>query len=93
MPSRWPVALFEDKNVILNNLTGSGKSLVASALHFDSLARNNPSVYTCPIKALPSGLRCVRSLRGRRRRLGPAQLAEQASQLDAGERFHHRRDL
>ena len=31
--------LFEDKNVILNAPTGSGKSLVASALHFDSLAR------------------------------------------------------
>jgi superfamily II RNA helicase len=44
--------LFEDKNVILNTPTGSGKSLVASALHFDSLARRRRSVYTCPIKAL-----------------------------------------
>jgi CRISPR/Cas system-associated endonuclease/helicase Cas3 len=44
--------LFEDKNVILNTPTGSGKSLVASALHFDSLARKRRSVYTCPIKAL-----------------------------------------
>ena len=33
-------------------MTGSGKSLVASALHFDSLARKRRSVYTCPIKAL-----------------------------------------
>jgi len=39
-------------NVILNTPTGSGKSLVASALHFDSLARGRRSVYTCPVKAL-----------------------------------------
>ncbi len=44
--------LFEDKNVILNTPTGSGKSLVASALHFKSLAQGARSVYTCPIKAL-----------------------------------------
>ncbi|MBP1605878.1 MAG: superfamily and helicase, partial [Acidobacteria bacterium] len=44
--------LLEGKNVILNTPTGSGKSLVASALHFDSLARGRRSVYTCPIKAL-----------------------------------------
>ncbi len=44
--------LFEDKNVILNTPTGSGKSLVASALHFQSLAKGRRSVYTCPIKAL-----------------------------------------
>ncbi len=44
--------LFEDKNVILNTPTGSGKSLVASALHFASLADGRRSVYTCPIKAL-----------------------------------------
>ncbi len=44
--------LFEDRNVILNTPTGSGKSLVASALHFKSLAEGKRSVYTCPIKAL-----------------------------------------
>jgi superfamily II RNA helicase len=44
--------LFEGKNVILNTPTGSGKSLVASALHFASLADGRRSVYTCPIKAL-----------------------------------------
>lgn len=44
--------LFEEKNVILNTPTGSGKSLVASALHFKSLATGKRSVYTCPIKAL-----------------------------------------
>ncbi|HSI12656.1 MAG TPA: DUF3516 domain-containing protein [Chthoniobacter sp.] len=44
--------LFDDKNVILNTPTGSGKSLVATALHFHSLALGRRSVYTCPIKAL-----------------------------------------
>jgi len=44
--------LFQDKNVILNTPTGSGKSLVASALHFASMACGHRSVYTCPIKAL-----------------------------------------
>jgi superfamily II RNA helicase len=44
--------LFEEKNVILNTPTGSGKSLVAAALHFKSLAQGHRSVYTCPIKAL-----------------------------------------
>ncbi len=44
--------LFDGKNVILNTPTGSGKSLVASALHFASLARGRRAVYTCPIKAL-----------------------------------------
>jgi superfamily II RNA helicase len=44
--------LFEEKNVILNTPTGSGKSLVAAALHFKGLAQGRRSVYTCPIKAL-----------------------------------------
>ena len=44
--------LFEEKNVILNTPTGSGKSLVASAVHFKALAQGRRSVYTCPIKAL-----------------------------------------
>lgn len=44
--------LYEEKNVIQNTPTGSGKSLVASALHFKSLAQGKRSVYTCPIKAL-----------------------------------------
>ncbi len=44
--------LFDEKNVILNTPTGSGKSLVASALHFKAFAQGRRSVYTCPIKAL-----------------------------------------
>ncbi|HOX50896.1 MAG TPA: DUF3516 domain-containing protein [Fibrobacteria bacterium] len=44
--------LWDGKNVILNTPTGSGKSLVASGLHFLSLAQGRRSVYTCPIKAL-----------------------------------------
>ena len=44
--------LFEEKNVILNTPTGSGKSLVAAALHFKAIAQGKRSVYTCPIKAL-----------------------------------------
>jgi superfamily II RNA helicase len=44
--------LFEDKNVILNTPTGSGKSLVAAAVQFKALAQGKRSVYTCPIKAL-----------------------------------------
>jgi superfamily II RNA helicase len=44
--------LFDDKNVILNTPTGSGKSLVATALHFSAIAKGRRSIYTCPIKAL-----------------------------------------
>ncbi|HTL57522.1 MAG TPA: DUF3516 domain-containing protein [Candidatus Limnocylindrales bacterium] len=44
--------LFEEKNLILNTPTGSGKSLVAAALHFKALVQGKRSVYTCPIKAL-----------------------------------------
>ncbi len=44
--------LFEERHVILNTPTGSGKSMVAAALHFKALAQGRRSVYTCPIKAL-----------------------------------------
>ena len=44
--------IFEGKNLILNTPTGSGKTLVASAVHFAALARGRRSVYTSPIKAL-----------------------------------------
>jgi len=44
--------LFAGHNVILSTPTGSGKSLVAAALHFKALCAGERSVYTCPIKAL-----------------------------------------
>ncbi|MFT5088789.1 MAG: superfamily II RNA helicase [Planctomycetota bacterium] len=44
--------LYTGRNVILNTPTGSGKSLVATGLHFQSLAKGRRSVYTSPIKAL-----------------------------------------
>ena len=44
--------VFSGKNLILNTPTGSGKSLVAQALHFESLNSGRRSVYTSPIKAL-----------------------------------------
>lgn len=44
--------LFAGHNVVLNTPTGSGKSLVAAALHFKALCAGERSVYTCPIKAL-----------------------------------------
>jgi hypothetical protein len=46
------LALLDGQNVILNTPTGSGKSLVASAMLFAALARGERAVYTCPIKAL-----------------------------------------
>jgi superfamily II RNA helicase len=46
------LALLEGQNVILNTPTGSGKSLVASAMLFAALAHGQRAVYTCPIKAL-----------------------------------------
>jgi len=46
--------LFADKHVVLKTPTGSGKSLVAVALHFAAFSRARRSVYTAPIKALVS---------------------------------------
>ncbi len=46
--------LFVGNNVILNTPTGSGKSLVALAMHFRSIALGERSFYTAPIKALVS---------------------------------------
>src|SRR5579862_3432991 len=46
--------LMSGKHVVLNTPTGSGKSLVAAALHFKGLAEGKTSFYTCPIKALVS---------------------------------------
>lgn len=44
--------LLSGKHVVLATPTGSGKSLVATALHFQAMATGRRSFYTCPIKAL-----------------------------------------
>ena len=44
--------ILTDHHVILKTPTGSGKSLVAVALHFLTVARGKRAVYTSPIKAL-----------------------------------------
>ncbi|MBL4818070.1 MAG: DUF3516 domain-containing protein, partial [Deltaproteobacteria bacterium] len=46
--------LLSGHHVILNTPTGSGKSLVALALHMKALEEGKRSFYTCPIKALVS---------------------------------------
>lgn len=46
------LALLAGQHVILNTPTGSGKSLVAEALIFQSMSLGKRSVYTCPVKAL-----------------------------------------
>lgn len=46
--------IMDDKHVVLNTPTGSGKSLVALGLHFRELCRGRRSFYTSPIKALAS---------------------------------------
>ncbi len=44
--------LLEGEHVVLSTPTGSGKSLVATFLHFQALATGQRSFYTCPVKAL-----------------------------------------
>src|SRR5687768_13033884 len=46
--------LFGGRSVILNTPTGSGKSLVATALCFKAFAEGERAFYTAPIKALVS---------------------------------------
>ncbi len=46
--------VFAGNHVVLNTPTGSGKSLVAVAMHFYSFAHGQNSYYTSPIKALVS---------------------------------------
>jgi len=44
--------LLDDRHLVLATPTGSGKSLVATFLHFQAMAAGQRSFYTCPIKAL-----------------------------------------
>ncbi len=46
--------LLAGKHVVLSTPTGSGKSLVALAMHFKSMAAGTKTIYTAPIKALVS---------------------------------------
>ncbi|MBL8605062.1 MAG: DUF3516 domain-containing protein [Myxococcales bacterium] len=46
--------LLAGRNVILATPTGSGKSLVATAMIFKALCESKRAIYTCPIKALVS---------------------------------------
>ena len=46
--------IFSGQHVILTTPTGSGKSLVATAAHFDAVANSKRCWYTAPIKALVS---------------------------------------
>ncbi len=46
------LALLDGKHLVLSTPTGSGKSLVATFLHFKAMAEGRRSFYTCPIKAL-----------------------------------------
>ncbi|HSN14224.1 MAG TPA: DEAD/DEAH box helicase, partial [Anaeromyxobacteraceae bacterium] len=44
--------LLDGSHLVLSTPTGSGKSLVATFLHFQAMAGGRRSFYTCPIKAL-----------------------------------------
>jgi superfamily II RNA helicase len=44
--------LLDGEHLVLSTPTGSGKSLVATFLHFQAMATGRRSFYTCPIKAL-----------------------------------------
>jgi len=44
--------LLDGNHLVLATPTGSGKSLVATFLHFQAMAEGQRSFYTCPIKAL-----------------------------------------
>nr|BFF25858.1 hypothetical protein GCM10025732_38230 [Glycomyces mayteni] len=48
------LAICTGQNVIVATPTGSGKSLIAAAAHFNALANQRTSFYTAPIKALVS---------------------------------------
>ncbi|GAB4003268.1 hypothetical protein GCM10029992_44260 [Glycomyces albus] len=48
------LAICSGANAIVSTPTGSGKSLIAAAAHFNALAGQRTSFYTAPIKALVS---------------------------------------
>lgn len=48
------LAIVEGEHVVAATPTGSGKSMIALAAHFTSLARGERSYYTAPLKALVS---------------------------------------
>src|SRR3954463_10027325 len=48
------MAVMTDSNVIVHTRSGSGKSLIAAAVHFKAISEGRRSFYTCPIKALVS---------------------------------------
>ncbi|WP_347177425.1 DUF3516 domain-containing protein [Glycomyces sp. L485] len=48
------LAICSGSNVIAGTPTGSGKTLIAAAAHFNALAHQRTSFYTAPIKALVS---------------------------------------
>ena len=47
-------AVFGNSHIVLSTPTGSGKSLVASAMLFRAIAEGKRAYYTCPVKALVS---------------------------------------
>ena len=53
--------LLAGKHVVLATPTGSGKSLVATLLHFKALCEGRRSFYTSPVKALVSARSSSRS--------------------------------
>ena len=68
------VDILSGNNAIVTTPTGSGKTLIAVAAHFASLAAGTRSYYTAPIKALSarSSSRCATSSEPRTSAWSPA---------------------
>ena len=80
------------KHVMLTTPTGSGKSLVATALHFKAMAEGKTSFYTCPIKALVNEKFFALCEAVRRRARRHADRRRRASTASAPDRLLHRGD-